>query len=148
VEDYDMHMARYLVHGVDIWLNNPRRLREASGTSGMKAALNGVLHLSVLDGWWYEGYNGNNGWSIGDGPGTYDPEEEDRADAEALYRLLEDKVIPLYYDRDRDGIPHNWIHVVKEAIRSVVPQFCARRMLKEYADRVYTKAAQALSQTR
>ena len=145
VEDYDMHMARYLVHGVDIWLNNPRRLREASGTSGMKAALNGVPHLSVLDGWWYEGYNGNNGWSIGDGPRTYDPEEEDKADAEALYRLLEDNVVPLYYDRDRDGIPHSWIRVVKETIRSVMPHFCARRMLKEYTDRVYTKAAQALS---
>ncbi len=147
VEDYDMHMARYLVHGVDIWLNNPRRLREASGTSGMKAALNGIPHLSVLDGWWYEGYNGNNGWSIGDGPRTYDPEEEDRADAEALYRLLEDKVVPLYYDRDRDGIPHNWIRVVKEAIRSVVPQFCARRMLKEYTDRMYAKAVRSLSKT-
>ena len=147
VEDYDMHMARYLVQGVDIWLNNPRRLREASGTSGMKAALNGVPHLSVLDGWWYEGYNGNNGWSIGDGPRTYDPEEEDIADAEALYRLLEDKVVPLYYDRDRDGIPHSWIRVVKEAIRSVVPQFCARRMLKEYTDQIYTKAAQSLSRT-
>ncbi|MBM3155814.1 MAG: glycosyltransferase family 1 protein [Chloroflexi bacterium] len=147
VEDYDMHMARYLVHGVDIWLNNPRRLREASGTSGMKAALNGIPHLSVLDGWWYEGYNGSNGWSIGDGPRTYDPEEEDRADAEALYRLLEDRVVPLYYDRDRDGIPHNWIHVVKETIRSVVPQFCARRMLKEYTDRIYTKAAQASNKT-
>lgn len=147
VEDYDMHMARYLVQGVDVWLNNPRRLREASGTSGMKAALNGVPHLSVLDGWWYEGYNGNNGWSIGDGPRTYDPEEEDIADAEALYRLLEDKVVPLYYDRDRDGIPHSWIRVVKEAIRSVVPQFCARRMLKEYTDQIYTKAAQSLSRT-
>ena len=145
VEDYDIHMARYLVQGVDVWLNNPRRLREACGTSGMKASLNGVPHLSILDGWWYEGYNGGNGWAIGDGPGTYSPEEEDRADAEALYRLLEEKIVPLYYDRDRGGVPHGWVSVIKEAMRTVVPKFCARRMLKEYTDQLYLPAAKTIS---
>jgi glycogen phosphorylase len=148
VEDYDMHMAHYLVQGVDIWLNTPRRLNEACGTSGMKASLNGVPNLSVRDGWWYEGYNGANGWAIGNGPRTYSPEEEDKADAEALYRILEKKIVPLYYKRDRDGVPHGWIHVVKEAIRSIAPQFCARRMLKEYTTRIYVTATISLKQQR
>jgi starch phosphorylase len=141
MEDYDMHMARYLVQGVDVWLNVPRRLNEACGTSGMKASLNGVPHLSVLDGWWYEGYNGENGWAIGDGPGTYSPEEEDRADAEALYRLLEEKIVPIYYDRDRGGVPHNWVSIIKEAICTIVPRFCARRMIKDYTEQFYVPAA-------
>jgi starch phosphorylase len=111
----------------------------------MKASLNGVPSLSVLDGWWYEGYNEDNGWAIGEGPGAYSPEEEDRMDAEALYYILEKEIVPLYYDRDRGDVPHGWISVVKEAIRSTVPQFCARRMLKEYTDRMYIKAAQSLS---
>jgi starch phosphorylase len=145
VEDYDIHMARYLVQGVDVWLNNPRRLTEACGTSGMKASLNGVPHLSVRDGWWYEGYNGGNGWAIGDGPGPRNAEEEDRADADALYRLLEEKIVPLYYERDRGGVPHGWVRVIKEAIRTVVPAFSARRMLKEYADRLYLPAAKSIS---
>jgi len=141
VEDYDMHMARYLVHGVDVWLNNPRRLQEACGTSGMKASLNGVLHLSVRDGWWHEGYNGANGWVIGNGSEASDAREEDRADAEALYKLLESEIVPLYYERDRSGVPHGWIRVIKEAIRSIVPVFCARRMLKEYTEQMYLPAA-------
>jgi len=141
VEDYDMHIAHYLVQGVDVWLNTPRRLREACGTSGMKASLNGVPQLSVRDGWWYEGYNGANGWAVGDGPGQFGTEEEDRVDAAALYRLLEETVVPLYYARDRAGVPHGWIRVVKEAIRSVVPRFSARRMLKEYAAQMYAPAA-------
>jgi len=132
VEDYDMHMARYLVQGVDVWLNTPRRLEEACGTSGMKASLNGVPHLSGRGGWWHEGYKGTNGWAIGDSLETASSDEEDEADAVALYRLLEEQVVPLYYDRDRSGVPHGWIGVLKEAIRSVVPVFCARRMLKEY----------------
>lgn len=144
VEDYDMHLARYLVHGVDVWLNTPRRLQEACGTSGMKASLNGVLHLSVLDGWWHEGYNGANGWAIGYGPDSLDREEEDKPDAEALYRLLEEEIVPLFYDRDRSGVPHGWISMVKESIRSTVPHFCARRMLKEYTERMYVSAAQSL----
>jgi len=141
VEDYDMHMARYLVQGVDVWLNVPRRLQEASGTSGMKAAVNGVLHLSVRDGWWYEGYNGNNGWAIGDGLEAREPGEEDSSDAASLYRLLEEEIIPLYYQRDRVGVPHGWLRVIKEAIGSIVPYFCARRMLKEYVEQMYVPAA-------
>jgi len=144
VEDYDMHMARYLVQGVDLWLNNPRRLQEACGTSGMKASLNGVPHLSICDGWWYEGYNGANGWAIGDGVEDLPSGEQDKADAEALYRLLEKEIVPLYYQRDRSGVPHGWVRVVKEAIRSVVPSFCARRMLKEYTERMYIPTAQSL----
>jgi starch phosphorylase len=141
VEDYDMHMARYLTQGVDVWLNTPRRLREASGTSGMKASVNGVLHLSIRDGWWYEGYNGTNGWAIGDEVEAYNPIEEDRTDAESLYRLLEEEIVPLYYQRDRGGVPHGWMHMVKEAIASIVPVFCTRRMLKEYIEQMYIPAA-------
>jgi len=141
VEDYDMHMARYLVHGVDLWLNTPRRLREACGTSGMKASLNGVIHVSVRDGWWYEGYNGANGWAIGDGLEMPNPEEEDKADAEALYQLLEEEIVPLYYERDRNGVPHGWLRMVKEAISSTVPVFSAKRMLRQYAERLYIPAA-------
>ncbi len=137
--DHDMHMARYLVQGVDVWLNTPRRLKEACGTSGMKAALNGVPHLSIRDGWWYEGYNRANGWPIGNGTGSGNPEEEDRADAESLYRVLEEEILPLFYDRDRRGIPHGWIKVVKEAIRTLVPVFCARRMVKEYVGQLYLR---------
>ncbi len=143
VEDYDMHLAHYLVQGVDVWLNTPRRRQEACGTSGMKASLNGVLHLSVPDGWWREGYNGANGWSIGGDLEAPNPEEEDRVDAEALYHLLEEEIVPLYYRRDRRGVPHGWIHLVREAIRSTVPLFCARRMLKEYTERMYRPAAQS-----
>ncbi len=143
VEDYDMHMARYLTQGVDVWLNTPRRLREACGTSGMKATVNGVLHLSVRDGWWYEGYNGTNGWAIGNDVVAYDPREEDKSDAEALYRLLEEEIVPLYYQRDRVGVPRGWVHMVKEAIASIVPIFCTRRMLKEYVEKIYIPAAQS-----
>lgn len=145
VEDYDMHIARYLVQGVDVWLNTPRRLQEACGTSGMKASLNGVLHLSIRDGWWHEGYNGSNGWAIGADSSTPEPEQEDEADAEALYRLLENEVVPLYYSRDMGGVPHGWIRLVKEAIRSIVPVFCARRMLKEYVECTYRPAAYSLT---
>jgi starch phosphorylase len=141
VEDYDIHMAHYLVQGVDVWLNTPRRLREACGTSGMKASVNGVLHLSVRDGWWYEGYNGANGWAIGDEVEVYNPVEEDNSDAEALYRLLEEEITTLYYQQDRNGVPHGWVHMVKEAISSILPRFCTRRMLKEYIEQMYIPAA-------
>ena len=142
VEDYDMHMARYLVHGADVWLNTPQLFHEASGTSGQKAALNGVLHLSVLDGWWCESYNGKNGWAIHSDSETSGSTDQDKADAEELYRLLEDKVVPLYYDRDINGVPHGWIQVIKEAIRSNAPLFSARRMAKEYTEHMYLPAAQ------
>ncbi|OIP35534.1 MAG: alpha-glucan phosphorylase [Deltaproteobacteria bacterium CG2_30_43_15] len=142
VEDYDMHLARYLVHGMDVWLNTPRLLQEASGTSGQKAALNGIPHFSVLDGWWHEGYNGANGWAIGNGQ-TSPVASQDDQDAEAFYRLLEEEIVPLYYERDWNGLPCGWIRVMKEAISSIVPAFCARRMVKEYVERMYVKAAQA-----
>jgi glycogen phosphorylase len=141
VEDYDMHMARYLVHGADVWLNTPQPYHEASGTSGQKAALNGVPHLSVLDGWWHEGYNGKNGWAIHSNA-EIDSAERDRADAEELYRLLEEKIVPLYYDRDLNGLPHGWIGMVKETIRTNAPMFSARRMVKEYAQQMYLQTAQ------
>ncbi len=139
VEDYDMNLARDLVRGVDVWLNTPRRLQEACGTSGMKASMNGVINLSVLDGWWNEAYNGVNGWAI-DGFKGGSPEEEDRADAESLYNLLEKNIVPLYYERDRKGIPHGWIQVAKEAIKTINPVFNACRMMSEYIERMYMPA--------
>jgi glycogen phosphorylase len=142
IEDYDLQLARYLVHGVDVWLNNPLRLQEASGTSGMKASINGVPNLSVRDGWWDEGYNGSNGWAIGAGPeAAYSP-EQDKNDAQSIYDLLEEKVIPLYYQQDRTGISHGWSKMVKEAISSVMPQFCAARMVKEYTEKLYSRVPQ------
>jgi len=143
VEDYDMHMAHYLVQGVDVWLNTPRRLQEACGTSGMKASMNGVLHFSVPDGWWREAYNGANGWVIGAEGAAPDATEEDRTDAQSLYTLLENEIVPLYYAMDRSGVPHGWVRMVKEAIRSVMPLFCARRMVKEYTERMYIPAARS-----
>ncbi|MFH0914344.1 MAG: alpha-glucan family phosphorylase [Chloroflexota bacterium] len=143
VEDYDMHLARYFVQGVDVWLNTPRPLQEASGTSGMKAALNGVPHLSSLDGWWYEAYNGANGWAIHHDLGNGNVAEQDSTDALELYRILEENVVPLYYDRDLNGIPHGWLKVVKQAIRSTVPWFCAKRMAKDYTQQMYLNAAKA-----
>jgi glycogen phosphorylase len=141
VEDYDMHMAKYLVWGVDVWLNTPRPPMEASGTSGQKATLNGVPNLSVLDGWWQEGYDGANGWAIPASGHLGDSHSQDMHDAEHLYRLLEQDIVPLYYDRDRDGIPRGWLQIVKDAVRTVAPRFCTRRMVKEYMDLLYSPAA-------
>jgi len=140
VEDYDLHFSRDLVRGVDVWLNTPRRLQEACGTSGMKASMNGVANLSVRDGWWDEGYNGANGWAI-EGYQGGGPAEEDRADSEALYSLLENEIVPLYYDRDRAGVPHRWVKVAKEAIRSISPVFNTCRMMMEYTGQLYVAAA-------
>jgi starch phosphorylase len=140
VEDYDLHVAHFLAQGCDVWLNNPRKPMEASGTSGIKASINGVPHLSVGDGWWAEGYDGRNGWVI-EGGATGDDGAIDAADAEALYQLLEREVVPAFYDRGRDNIPHRWLQVVKQAIRSVAPRFSARRMVKEYVERMYAPAA-------
>jgi starch phosphorylase len=142
LEDYDMNIARYMVQGVDVWLNTPRRPREASGTSGMKAALNGVLNFSVLDGWWREGYNGRNGWAIGDDV-TRDasPEEQDEADALSLYDTLENEIVPIYYQqRSADGLPGEWIARMKEDIRTLAGQFSMRRMLNEYVTQYYQPA--------
>ena len=140
VDDYDLHVAHFLVQGCDVWLNNPRKPLEASGTSGMKAALNGVPHLSIPDGWWAEGYNGSNGWVIDGGLTGGDYEAVDAADANALYQLLEEQVVPAYYERDSTNVPRRWIATVKEAIRSVAPRFSARRMIKEYAELRYVPA--------
>ncbi|MFQ5931485.1 MAG: alpha-glucan family phosphorylase, partial [Nitrospiraceae bacterium] len=145
LEDYDMHTAKYLVQGVDVWLNTPRPPMEACGTSGQKAALNGVPHLSVLDGWWQEGYDGANGWAIPSAQNGSDPDAQDREDAEHLYRILEQDLIPLYYTRDRDGIPRGWLQIVKDAIRTTAPRFCTRRMLKEYMELLYTGDTQPCS---
>ena len=141
VEDYDLHVAHRLVQGCDVWLNNPRKPMEASGTSGMKAALNGVLHLSVLDGWWAEGYDPAHGWAIA-GPATApdgDHDARDAADAEALYQTLEHDVVPAFYDRDGRGLPRRWIGMVKQSILNVTPRFSARRMVKDYVARAYAK---------
>jgi len=141
VEDYNMHMARSLVQGVDVWLNTPRRPREASGTSGQKAALNGIPNLSILDGWWVEGYNGANGWAIGKENDHPTQDDRDAADAESLYQLLEDEVVPAYYDRDLDGVPRDWVDIMRETIRSNAPRFSSRRMLKEYS-RLYVNSSE------
>jgi len=142
VEDYDMHSARYFKQGVDVWLNTPRRPREASGTSGMKASLNGIPNLSILDGWWVEGYNGANGWAIDDQ--QFDNvDEQDYHDAQSIYRILEEEVVPLYYTQDRDGIPRGWVEVMREAIRSNAWRFSTRRMVKEYTTELYLKAMTA-----
>ncbi|MGE5379024.1 MAG: alpha-glucan family phosphorylase [Bacteroidota bacterium] len=140
IEDYDMNLARYLVQGVDVWMNTPRRPYEASGTSGMKAAVNGALNFSVLDGWWREAYNGHNGWSIGEDRDLGSPNVQDEQDAESLYDTLENQIIPLYYDRDSKEISHDWIARMKESMKTNIPQFSTRRMVKEYVERLYVKA--------
>jgi starch phosphorylase len=142
LEDYDMNLARYLVQGVDVWLNTPRRPLEASGTSGMKAAINGALNFSVLDGWWREAYNGQNGWAIGEDADTK-KESVDEEDSESLYEILENEIIPLYYERGADNLPHEWIARAKNAMQTVTPQFSARRMVKEYVERLYLPAVRA-----
>jgi starch phosphorylase len=139
-EDYDMNLARYLVQGVDVWMNTPRRPLEASGTSGMKAALNGALNFSVLDGWWREAYNGKNGWSIGEDKEYESNEVQDAADAEDLYQTLEHKIISMYYNRDVKEISHEWIAMMKNTMQTVIPQFSTRRMVKEYVEKFYAPA--------
>lgn len=141
VEDYDLHVAHFLVQGCDVWLNTPRRPFEASGTSGMKASINGALHVSTGDGWWAEGYTGSNGWLIDGGVTTDDPSAVDAADAEALYRLLEEEVVPAFYDRDVNKVPRRWLRMVKEAVRTTLPHFSARRMVTQYAEWIYSSAA-------
>ena len=136
VEDYDLHVAHLFVQGCDVWLNNPREPMEACGTSGMKASLNGVPHLSVADGWWWEAHSETNGWVIGCGA-----EKNDAAEADSLYRLLEEKIAPSFYARDEKGIPRQWIQTAKAAIRTVAPHFSARRMIKQYAEEAYAPMA-------
>jgi starch phosphorylase len=143
VEDYDINVGRHLVQGVDVWLNNPRRPQEASGTSGQKVLLNGGLNFSVLDGWWAEAYDGLNGFAIGDGITHVSVEEQDRRDAASLYETLENQVIPLYYDRDEQGVPRGWIERMKRTIRTLGWRFNTDRMVIDYARNCYLPAAGA-----
>jgi len=137
IEDYDMRIARYLVAGVDVWLNNPRRPLEASGTSGMKAAANGVANVSVLDGWWDEGWTGDNGWAIGGRESNADEGAQDWADARDLYRLLEEEIVPRYYDRDAAGLPQAWVELMRRSMASTLWRFSTTRMLHDYVERMY-----------
>jgi starch phosphorylase len=143
VEDYDTYIARRLTQGVDLWLNNPLRPLEASGTSGMKTPPNGGLNLSVLDGWWGEGFNGNNGWAIGAEIKGGSVEFQSEVDAASLYQLLENQIIPLYYAKPDGKLPLAWLQLMRESIRSVTPEFNTHRMVKEYTERLYVPAAQA-----
>jgi len=143
VEDYDTYIARRLVQGVDLWLNNPLRPLEASGTSGMKLPPNGGLNLSVLDGWWCESYNGKNGWAIGSEIEDGTVEFQSQVDVNSLYQLLENQIVPLYYAKPDGKLPLAWLQLMRESIRSVTPVFNTHRMVKEYAERLYTPAVQA-----
>ena len=145
LEDYDISLGRQLVQGVDVWLNNPRRPQEASGTSGQKVLLNGGLNLSVLDGWWAEAYDGANGFAIGSGESHPSPEVHDRRDAGELLRVLAEEVVPLYYDRDPDGVPRAWTARMKRAIRTLGWRFNADRMVMDYVRLCYLPAAGGLS---
>ncbi len=148
IEDYDMHTARCLVQGVDVWLNNPRRPLEASGTSGQKVCFNGGLNCSVLDGWWCEGYQegsdgkGLNGWAIGEDANTSDQNLQDTIDSQALYRLLEEEIVPLYYDQDDQGVPHRWITMMKASLKTNCPAFNTDRMIADYVTQVYAPGTQ------
>jgi len=137
IENYDIHVARQMVSGCDIWLNNPRRPLEASGTSGMKAGCHGCLNLSILDGWWREGYDGTNGFAIGEDSHAEKVEEQDRVDSANLYKALTEQVIPLFFKRDAQGIPREWIQRIRRAMATVVPQFTTDRMVKEYTEKYY-----------
>jgi starch phosphorylase len=140
LEDYDMEVARMMVQGCDVWLNTPRRPQEASGTSGMKSPISGGINLSILDGWWVEGFRGDNGWAFGESSSA-EAEAQDREDAAALYRLLEEEVVPLFFAKDDDGLRRGWIGRMKNSIASVVPNFSAHRMVRDYLKQVYLPAA-------
>jgi starch phosphorylase len=142
LEDYDINVARYMVQGVDVWLNNPRRPLEASGTSGMKVACNGGLNLSVLDGWWVEGYLGDNGWAIGAGEEYTDLVYQDDIESRAIYDLLEQEIVPLFYNHSSDGLPRGWIRMMKRSISTLSPIFNTNRMVQEYTEKCYAPCAQ------
>jgi starch phosphorylase len=137
IENYDVHVARQMVSGCDVWLNNPRRPLEASGTSGMKAGCHGCLNLSILDGWWREGYDGTNGFAIGPDSHPTSVEEQDRLDSANLYQALTERVIPTFFERDEQGLPRKWIQMIRRAMVTLVPQFTTRRMVKEYTEKYY-----------
>ena len=141
LEDYDIRVGRFLVQGVDVWLNNPRRPLEASGTSGMKAAQNGVPSISVLDGWWDEGYTGDNGWAIGGRETDPDDAAQDWRDAGDLYRLLETELVPSWYERDKTGVPTRWVETMRRSMATTLWRFSTTRMLQEYTERLYLPAA-------
>jgi starch phosphorylase len=141
LEGYDLQLARALVSGVDVWLNNPVHPLEASGTSGMKAGMNGVINLSVLDGWWAEGYDGSNGWAIKPAAHTLDQAHRNREESRALYEILQDQVIPMYYDRDAAGYSPKWVGLAKRSIASILPRYNATRMVGEYVSKFYSSAA-------
>jgi starch phosphorylase len=141
VEDYDINVGRHFVQGVDVWLNNPRRPLEASGTSGQKVVLNGGLNLSILDGWWAEAFDGLNGFAIGTGRTHSDIATHDSRDGEDLHKVLRDEVIPLFYQRDRDGLPRGWIKRMKRTIRTLGWRFNADRMVMDYTSKAYVPAA-------
>jgi starch phosphorylase len=141
LEDYDIDVARVMFRGVDVWLSNPRRPMEASGTSGMKAALNGVLNISTLDGWWCEGYSAQGGWAIGAGEDYDDHEYQDQVESHALYNILENEAVPLYYTRCADNLPRAWIRQIKNSIKHIAPRFNTHRMVAEYTRRFYNPAA-------
>jgi len=141
LEDYDIDVARAMVRGVDVWLNNPRRPMEASGTSGMKASMNGILNLSTLDGWWCEGYQPEGGWTIGAGETYQDPEYHDMIECQAIYEVLENEIIPLFYQRSADNLPRAWIKRMKNSIRWIAPRFNTNRMVADYTRRFYNPAA-------
>jgi starch phosphorylase len=142
IEDYDINVARYLVQGIDVWLNNPRRPLEASGTSGMKVCGNGGINMSVLDGWWVEGYNHNNGWAIGAGEEYTDLNYQDDVESRAIYDLLEQEIVPLFYTRSSDGLPRGWLKVMKQAMSTICPVFNTNRMVQEYIEKCYWPSAQ------
>src|SRR6185295_9885909 len=141
VEDYDINVARYFVQGVDVWLNNPRRPLEAAGTSGMKVCCNGGLNLSILDGWWVEGYAHDNGWAIGAGEEYTDLTYQDDVESRAIYDLLEQEIVPLFYTRSSDGLPRGWLKVMKRSMGTVCPVFNTNRMVQEYMDKCYSPSA-------
>ena len=141
VENYNTEIAHYLVQGVDVWLNNPLRPREASGTSGMKVVVNGGLNASILDGWWDEAYDGNNGWAIGGTKEYANPENQNLLDSQSLYDTLEKSIIPIYYRRNAEGIPEEWVYMMKQSIKSLVPRFNTHRMLREYYNTMYLPIA-------
>jgi len=145
IEDYDINVGRYLVQGADVWLNNPRRPLEACGTSGMKSAANGGLNLSILDGWWDEGYEPGLGWAIGSGEQYENPDLQDQVEALALYRLMETEVVPLFYTRDQDELPRGWVRYMKHSLAKLCPIYNTHRMLEDYADHAYVPAANSLN---
>jgi len=141
IEDYDIVVARYMVQGVDLWLNNPRRYMEACGTSGMKAAANGVLNMSILDGWWDEAYNIDTGWAIGRGETYDDYDNQDQIESEAIYDLLEKEVVPLFYSKGRDSLPRGWINKMKSSMKALCPEYNTNRMVTKYSENYYFPAA-------